>query len=407
VSIGRIEEYLETKRWEYLTASKREKGRILDEVCEALQYHRKAAIRTLRQQPGQERKRSGRPRLYDGEVIGALRQVWEASDQLCGKRLAPFLSTLVPVLENCGELTVTGPVRAQLLRLSAATIDRRLQPYRLARGRRPYRPSPAADSVKARVPIRTFGDWAGVQPGSLQGDLVLHCGSSVAGFYLTTLLTVDVATGWTECEPIHGLGQQRIAAGLEMIRRRLPMPLREFHSDNGSEFLNGLLVSYCRRQGITLSRGRPYKKNDQAYAEQKNWLVVRRFVGYDRYSSDAALALLGELYQWLRLYLNFFQPIRKLVHKERVGSKLRKVYDDAATPYQRVLASGVLTEDEAVRLRRVALLLNPVQLRRKLDDVLRQLGQHHELPATARRLVNLGRAEALGLEPPRPTVTGL
>ena len=314
MSIGRIEEYLESKRWEYLTAGKREKGRILDEVCEALRYHRKAAIRTLRQKPGQERKRSGRPRQYGSEVVSALRQVWEASDQLCGKRLAPFLPTLVPVLEHCGELTVTPPVREQLLTVSAATIDRRLQPHRLARGRRPYRPSPAPDSVRARVPIRTFGEWAGVRPGSLQGDLVLHCGSSVAGFYLTTLLTVDVATGWTECEPIRGLGQQRIVAGLEMIRRRLPVRLQEFHSDNGSEFLNALLVGYCKRHGIALSRGRPYKKNDQAYAEQRNWLVVRRFVGYDRYSSDAALAVLGELYQLLGLYLNFFQPIRKLVH---------------------------------------------------------------------------------------------
>jgi hypothetical protein len=186
-----------------------------------------------------------------------------------------------------------------------------------------------------------------------------------------------------------------------MIRRRLPMPLREFHSDNGAEFLNALLAGYCGRHGITLSRGRPYKKNDQAYAEQKNWLVVRRFVGYDRYSSDAALVLLGELYQLLRLYLNFFQPIRKLVHKERVGSKVRKLYDEAATPYQRVLTSGVLTAAEIARVNRTYLVLNPVQLRSKIDATLRQLGQHTELPATARRLVNLGRAEALGLQPPR------
>jgi transposase InsO family protein len=402
VSIGGIEEYLENKRWDYLTASKREKGRILDEVCGAMRYHRKAAIRTLRQKPGQAKKRSGRPTRYGGDVISALRQVWEASDQLCGKRLAPFLPTLVPVLEHCGELTVTAAVREQLLALSAATIDRRLHPYRLIRSRRPYRPSPAPDSVKARVPIRTFGDWAGVRPGSLQGDLVLHCGSSVAGFYLTTLLTVDVATGWTECEPIRGLGKQRVTAGLELIRRRLPMPLREFHSDNGSEFLNELLLTYCARRGIALSRGRPYKKNDQAYAEQRNWLVVRRLVGYDRYSSDAALALLAELYQLLGLYLNFFQPIRKLLQKERTGSKVRKVYDEAATPYQRVLASGVLETAEADRLARHYRVLNPVRLRSKIDAVLRRLGQHNELPETARRLVNLGRAEALGLQPPKP-----
>jgi transposase InsO family protein len=402
VSIGRIDEYLEGKRWEYLTATKKEKGRILDEVCETLQYHRKAAVRTLRRQLGGRPQRSGRPRQYGVDVISALHQIWEASDQLCGKLLAPFLPELVATLERCRELTISDPVREQLLSMSAATIDRHLRPYRLVRGRRPYRPSPAPDSVKARVPVRTFGDWAGVQPGSLQGDLVLHCGRTVAGFYLSTLLTVDVATGWTECEPIWGLSKQRVGGGLDRIRRRLPMPLREFHSDNGSEFLNQLLLDYSQRFGINLSRGRPYKKNDQAWAEQRNWLVVRRFVGYDRYSSQAALAKLAELYQLLRLYLNFFQPVRKLVSKERVGAKVRKVYDQAATPYQRLLSSGVLTAAEQARLTRIYPVLNPIDLRAKIESVLRQLAQNKELPQTARRLMPSGRAEALGLRPPIP-----
>jgi len=402
VSIGRIEEYLEGKRWEYLTASKKQKGRVLDEVCQALHYHRKAAVRTLRRKPEDVPRRSGRPRQYGVPVISALHRVWEASDQLCGKLLAPFLSELVPTLERCGELTISEEVREQLLRMSAASIDRHMQPYRLVRGRRPYRPSPAPDSVKARVPVRTFGEWAGVQPGSVQGDLVLHCGSTVAGFFLTTLLTVDVATGWTECEPIWGLGKQRVGGGLDQIRRRLPIQLREFHSDNGSEFLNQLLLTYSQRLGIKLSRGRPYKKNDQAYAEQKNWLVVRRFVGYDRYSSRAAYEKLGELYQLLRLYLNFFQPMRKLVTKERIGAKVRKVYDQAATPYQRMLASGVLTAAERSRLTRLYPMLNPLDLRAKIESVLQQLAQTKELPSTARRQVPSGRAEAIGIKPPIP-----
>ena len=180
------------------------------------------------------------------------------------------------------------------------------------------------------------------------------------------------------------------------------MQLREFHSDNGSEFLNQLLLDYSQRFGINLSRGRPYKKNDQAYAEQKNWLVVRRFVGYDRYSSQGAYDRLGELYQLLRLYLNFFQPMRKLVSKERVGAKVRKVYDQAATPYQRLLSSEALTAAERGRLTRIYPVLNPVDLRAKIESVLQQLAQNKELPQTARRLMPSGRSEALGLKPPIP-----
>src|SRR5579871_209219 len=345
MSIGSVAEYLERQRIRYLVASKKQKGVLLDEVCQALRYHRKAAIRALRQPAGVERRRPGRPAVYSALVNGALVQVWEIADQACGKRLAPFMAELVAALERAKELRLDPAVRAQLLALSPATIDRRLAAQRRTLGRQPYRGRTPPGTVKALIPIRTFGEWAGVAPGSFQADLVLHCGASVAGFYLTTLVATDVASGWTECEPISGLGRRRVSAGLHQLQGRLPVAMRELHTDNGSEFINAVLFPYCQRAGIALTRGRPYKKNDQAFVEERNGAVVRRLVGYDRFCTRPALALLAQYYELLRLYLNFFQPMRKLVAKERHGAKVHKVYDEAATPYRRLLASGVLSRE--------------------------------------------------------------
>jgi transposase InsO family protein len=316
-----IEQYAAAVRARYQSGRKREKARILDEFCATTGYHRKAAIRLLGRPPTAPGGRRGRPAVYDAAVTQALKTAWEASDRLCGKRLAPFLEELVPQLERHGALTLTPEVRAQVLGLSAATIDRRLAPYRRTGLRRPYSPSRAAGSLKTQIPLRTFGDWQDVPPGSLQADLVLHCGDTLEGFHLTTLTAVDVATGWTECQAVWGKTQSRVAGALHRIRTRLPMALRELHTDNGSEFINEQLFPYCQREGIRFTRGRPYKKNDQAYVEQKNWSAVRRLVGYSRYSSRAALQQLTEVYELQRLYLNFFQPVRKLVGKERVGAK--------------------------------------------------------------------------------------
>jgi hypothetical protein len=360
-------------RWRYAGASKGEKGRILDEVCEALDYHRKAAIRTLRRGPGEPRRRSGRPAEYGPLVTAALVVVWEAADYACGKRLAPFLPEFVATLERCGQVRLRPEVRAQLIGLSAATVDRLLASHRRSLTRQPFRPSTVPGSLKAQVPLRTFGEWHGVAPGSIQADLVLHCGESLAGFFLTSLVAIDVATGWTECEAIWGLGKSRVGAGLHRIRTRLPMGLRELHTDNGGEFINHTLVPYCQKEGIPMTRGRPYKKNDQAWVEQRNGHVVRRLIGYDRYSSHAAQMALQQYYALLRLYLNFFQPMRKLLTKERVGARVVKHYDRAATPYQRLVASGVLSRAEHARLEQQYLALNPVQLKEAMADTLRTL----------------------------------
>lgn len=366
-----ILEYATALRPRYLRAGRSEKSAILNEFCQLTGYHRKAAVRLLRRSatPGDTSHR-GRPRQYDPELVPLLVRVWEASDRLCSKRLAPFLPELLAALERHGELMLTDDARRQLLHLSPATIDRMLAPVRAARQRLPVTQSHASAALKALVPIRTFGEWRDVQPGSLQADLVFHCGEQVAGFHLTTLVTIDVATGWTECQAVWGKGQQRVGSAVHQVRVNLPMPLRELHTDNGGEFLNGVLYPWCQREGIALTRGRPYKKNDQAYVEQRNWLIVRRLIGYDRYSTKVAYAHLRRLYSLLRLYLNFFQPLRKVIATERAGSRVRKRYDRAQTPYQRLVASGVLSEEGQRLLDQVYYQLNPVALKAEIDTRL-------------------------------------
>jgi transposase InsO family protein len=363
-------EYAAAVRPRYLGASKAERGRLLSAFCQTTGYHRKAAIRLLGQRDGGGTGRRGRPRCYGPLVTDALVVLWEASDQACGKRLAPFVPELLASLERHGELVVAAAVREQVLQLSAATIDRLLRPARQRGLRRPWKQGTAAGTLKAQIPVRTFGEWSGVLPGSVQADLVLHCGDTTEGFYLTTLTVVDVATSWTECGSVWGKGQQRVAGALHEARGRLPFALRELHTDNGSEFLNSLLAPYCQREGIGQTRGRPYRKNDQAYAEQKNGAIVRRLVGYDRYSSHAAQRQLAQVYAAVGLYGNFFQPVRKVRVTERVGGRIVKRYDTAQTPYQRLLAAGVLPVAHQQDLQATYERLNPVRLRQQIDDGL-------------------------------------
>ncbi len=375
-----VHEYAASLRPRYLRASRMEKGRLLTEFCRVAGRHRKSAIRLFRGQPRVAPPRTGRPRCYGPEVIALLRAVWEASDYLCGKRLAPFLPTLVEALERHRVLRVPPALRPVLLRVSASTIDRLLRPYRRGHPRGLATTGPSHPALAAQVPIRTFGEWQDVQPGSLQADLVAHCGESLEGFYLTSLVAVDVASGWTECQAVWGKGFQRVGTGVHQIRQRLPLPLRELHTDNGGEFLNHLLVPWCRRERIHFTRGRPHRKNDQAYAEQKNWAIVRRLIGYDRYTTHAALAQLNALYDILRLYWNFFQPVRKLTAKVRRGARVTKHYDRAQTPYQRLLASGVLDEPQRQALARLYHPLNPLVLRAQIQRALHRLWQLADRP---------------------------
>lgn len=368
-----ITELATALRSRYQRGGRKEKQAILDEFCLTAGYHRKSAIRLLAHSPAPSTTKVGRPKVYGPQVGAALLVLWQAADHSCSKRLSPFIPDLLEVLARHGELRLDEALKAQLLTLSPATIDRLLQPLRPKGLRRPYIPSGASSRLKALVPLRTFSEWQGVEPGSLQADLVSHCGESTAGFSLTTLVSVDVATGWVECEPVWGKGQGRVQSAWHRQRMRLPFAVRELHTDNGSEFINRLLYPYCVKEGIRLTRGRPYKKNDQAYVEQKNWVLVRKTVGYDRFASQAALAALAAVYQPLRLYMNFFQPLRKVVSRERLGAKVRKRYDTARTPYQRLLASGALDEPGQERLRQLYLGLNPLRLRAEIEAALERL----------------------------------
>jgi transposase InsO family protein len=215
-------------------------------------------------------------------------------------------------------------------------------------------------------------------------DLVSHCGESTEGFYITTLVAVDVATSWSEIEAVWGKGQERVGTGVHWIRQRLPFPLEEIHTDNGGEFINDILYPWCRKEGIRFTRGRSYRKNDQAYVEQKNWSVPRRLIGYDRYRSKAAYEQLQRLYEHVRLYVNYFQPVSKLVGKERVGAKVRKRYDQAQTPYQRLLAAEVLDEAHRESLAKLYARLNPAELRRNIDAALDALWKLADRPQTGR-----------------------
>lgn len=378
---GSIREYTEAVRGRYLGARKEEKGRILDEFTQVTGYHRKAAIRLLgRQEQPRGHKRQGRPGRYGGTVAEALKIAWEATDRVCSKRLQPFLPELVKVLRQHGEKAMTAEVEAELGRVSPSTIDRLLRPLRQRGGRRPLSTTKPGSLLKRAIPIRTFADWQEDRPGFLEVDLVAHCGESTEGFYLTTLSAVDVATGWVECQGVWGKGQERVGSAVHHMAGRLPFPLLGLDSDNGSEFINQHVYTYCQRKGITFTRARPYKKNDSAHVEQKNWSVVRRLVGYDRYSSHAALEGLNRLYVILRLYGNFFQPVMKLVAKTRHGAKVRKTYDRARTPYQRLLEAGVLTAAKEQELAAIYRGLNPVFLRQQINAALERLWALAERP---------------------------
>ena len=369
-----VHEYAAALRPRYRAARRRDKGKILDEFCQTTGLHRKAAIRLLTKESRPKAVRRGRPRKYGPEVIEPLLHLWEMGDRMCGKLLAAVMADLLAALERHGELRAAAAVREQLTSMSSSTIDRLLRrQHRRLSDLLPRHKVPAEASLKREVPIRTWSEWEGVKPGSLQADLVLHSGESLRGFHLTTLCAVDVATGWVELQPVWGMGKERVGGAMHHIRQRLPFALDALHTDNGSEFINHLLVPWCARERISFSRGRAYKKNDQAYVEQRNWQSVRRHVGYERYSTKAAYEILLKLYPLLSLQMNFFRPVRKLIAKERSGARVLKRYDEPRTPYQRLLASGVLPEATTATLERRFEAINPAELQRRIDQLLRRL----------------------------------
>lgn len=352
----------------YRAAHGKERRPILDEFIASTGYHRKYALSLLNRPlpKAAKGKKRRRPRQYAFAVQQALVTCWRAANGICSKRLVPYLPELVRVLEQHGELHLEAPTKERLLALSAATADRLLQAERKLAKPHGLGTTKPGTLLKSAIPIRTFAEWDEARPGFTEIDLVMHGGTSTHGEYLHSLTMTDIATGWTECVALRTRGQQSVFQGLLVARERLPFPLRGIDSDNGVEFINAHLLRYCQNEQLTFTRSRPYKKNDQAYVEQKNWSIVRQLVGYERYESASACEALQALYEVVRLYTNFFQPSLKLVSKERVGSKVKKTYDQAKTPYQRVLLSEQVTEEAKAALREQYGTLNPFALLRQM-----------------------------------------
>lgn len=375
MSIASRRELVAATASRYRASARREKRRILDEFVAVTGYHRKHAVRILNGSVRAVESASGgggRPRLYDEAVREALIVLWEASDRVCGKRLKPLLPVMTDALERHGHLHLHDNVRERLLSVSPATIDRLLAPTRLAvRGGQRTR-ARTATPLRRSVPIRTFADWDSPVPGFMEADLVAHSGEDPSGSFVHTLTLTDVASGWTECVALVVREATLVVEALDRLRATMPFRLRGFDTDNGSEFLNETVLAYCKAHEIDFTRSRPYRKNDQAWVEQKNGAVVRRLVGYRRLEGLAATEALTRVYAASRLFVNFFQPSFKLKEKTKIGSRVTKRYHAPETPCARLLALDVISEGTKERLRGAAATLDPLRL---LDEI--RTMQHH------------------------------
>ncbi len=348
-------------RGRYRAAVGKVKRRILEEFIAATGYHEKSAIRVLNRPPlARGRQKRQRTSLYDEAARAAIIVLWEASDRVCGKRLRALLPILLPALERNGHLKLDEEIRPKVLSMSASTIDRLLQgPRNATRSRKIARVVP---EPQRRIKMRTFADWNEPPPGSMEMDLVAHCGAVNRGSYVHSLVLTDIASGWTEAAPIVVREGTLVVETLERIRVGLPFALRALDVDNGSEFVNDRLIEYCLSHGIELTRSRPYRKNDQAWIEQKNGAVVRKLLGYRRFEGLAAARAITRLYAASRLFVNFFQPSFKLARKERDGAKVSKRYHPPQTPCERLLQAESIPTATNCKLREIAAELDPLKL---------------------------------------------
>ena len=346
----------------YRASNGKDKPKILEEFVRLTGYHRKHAIRVLNGSAAKPVEPRSRGRIYDDAVRQALIIMWEAADRICSKRLKAAQPLLIAAMERHGHLALDADVRQRLLAMSTATIDRLLEPTRREgfAGRR--RRGAINSALRKSIPIRTFADWKDVKPGFFEIDFVEHCGGVAEGTFVHSLVLTDVASGWTECVALPAREQTLVIAGFAQVRAELPFPLRGVNSDNDSAFINDTVVNFCQAHALQFTRSRPYRKNDQAWVEQKNGSVVRRLVGYGRLQGRDATAALARLYAVARLYVNFFQPSFKLASKIREGSRVTKRYSAPATPCERLLASGCLDEASAAQLRHLFSDLDPVAL---------------------------------------------
>jgi len=378
-------EYLDTMRQRYRSAKTRlQKTAIIDEVTRNLEYNRKYAIHVLNQSSTGPRTRARRRRkiLYL-EAMPAIRIVWEALDYPCAERLHPVLVSTAERLAAHGEITLTPQVRAQLGRISRATLARRIARWPSPKARRALPRRRPSSALLKKIPIDRY-DWDEKRAGALEADLVEHNGGSSIGHFAYTLTLVDIVSGWSRRRAVLGRGQTGIHRELSRLVSEWPHQHRELsrlvsewphqpwglHSDNGSEFLSNQLYRFAQKQSLHFTRSRPYKKNDHAHVEQKNRVYVREIVGYNRYDTPEEVEWLNTVYACLDTYANLFLPIRKVIAKHRTGSRVKKTYDVARTPLQRLIDAGALDPRTEHRLRRLSDSINPLAMHRKLEELI-------------------------------------
>jgi hypothetical protein len=378
ISMGARREVVSAVTERYRSAKRAEKGRMLDALCATTGWHRKHAVRALRQHetvgPGGVEAPRERRRRYGATIKDALTALWEASDRVCGKRLTVMIPTLLPALEQHGRLQLGQADRDRVLAISAATIDRLLIDVKVAASGGRRRRAGFYSAIRREVPIRTFNDWNSPPPGFCEVDMVAHGGTSVAGSFIQTLTMVDIATGWTECLPLLTRDGSLVVEAMKHAQSLFPWLLRGVDFDNDSAFMNDVVVPWCRQQKLEVTRSRAYKKNDQAFVEQKNGAVVRRLMGYGRFDGVETARVMGRLYAAARLYVNFFQPSFKLKEKRREGAKVIKRYHPPSTPYERTLAHPKVTTAVKKRLRDQYRSLDPIALLAEIRATQEELG---------------------------------
>lgn len=390
MSVDERRKYLKLMAKRYLGADREERGRLLTEMEAVTGLHRKSLTRLMNGESLERAPRGvQRGRVYGAEVTDVLRVVWESEDYLCAERLRPSLVPMAQHLARFGELRLSSEIERQLGQISEATVTRLLSRFRQDTARLPRRGPEQANRLAREIPMGRI-PWETKEPGHFEMDLVHHCGVATVGDYVHTLQMVDVATGWSERVGVFGRTHRAMVAGSEKIVDRLPFPIRELHPDNGSEFLNDHLLGYFgdKVQGLALSRSRPYHKNDNRNVEQKNYTLVRAYLGYDRLDTPAQSMAVNALYDRMWLYYNLFQPVMHLVGKEVVGeNRIKRTWDEAKTPYERVLATGVLSREQQARLTSLYARTNPRQLRREIHQLIETLWEEpKEILGLVRRL---------------------
>lgn len=375
-------EYLGAIRERYRKAERKEKGRILSEFCVNCGYNRKYAIRILSAKPKPAKKKSGPQPVYDAAVIRHLKALWLATDQMCSKKLVKAIELWMPYYgPECGGLEET--IKARLLRLSAATIDRLLKPVKVRYKQKGMCSTKPGKLLRNVIPIRP--DKATMdKPGFIEADTVAHCGNALEGDFAYSVTYTDIKSTWTENRAVWGKGAAGVVEMTKEVEESLVFAIVAFWSDNGSEFLNHHFWRYFaeRKKPVKFSRSRPYKKNDNAHVEQKNWTHVRQLFGYDRIDKAELVEAMNAIYRLWGRYQNHFSPTRKLVEKTKVNSKYIKKYDTPTTPYQRLLDSPHIADEAKEKLRSVHATLNPFHLKKEIEKKLRRFFNDLRLPVS-------------------------